>query len=250
MNILIVAVPVRSCRTQALQRFDATTSLQRNVHRLLGRSLKVFGVTKGLYEARSRFKGFDVDVRLVKLVAGQNVAIICLGSPASTQMSGLEKAAKRDYIETVLKTFNIDIDSSSSVDGIVGLVSTSKAILDQAPSHWIATQADQRHVRFVQEIYLEIIARVAIERELLVWATKSAKFPLSLFKASLAGYRIRRWPVQLLSDRIQHSDNILITRERFNLPNVRQEILDRARSWWTVVAATLAIVSLIVSFVR
>lgn len=247
---MIVAVPVRSSRTQALRRFDTPTSLQRNVHRLLGRSLKVFGVTKGLYEASSRFKGFDVDVRLVKLVAGQNVAIICLGSPETTQMSGLIGAAKRGYIETVLKTFNLEIDSSSSVDGIVGLVSTSETILDQAPSYWIATQADQRHVRFVQEIYLEIIARVAIERELLVWATKTAKFPLSIFKAALAGYRIRRWPVQILSDRLEHSDNILRARQRFNLPNVRQEILDRARSWWTVFAATLAIVSLIVSFAR
>lgn len=233
-----------------LQRFDVKSQLQINVQRLLGRSLKAFGVTRGLFEKTVTHKKVIFPIRIVRLAVGSDVALVTCSVPLGATIATIEKMSQRKYLEAVLKQGGFQVDASSIVDGVVTLISSSPTILKSAPDYWISSTTSPKSFRLVQEIFADITLRIAIERELLTWATSPAKFPFSLLRAPLGGYLLRRWPVQLLSDRNMHTQKIQDARDSFNLPMVRQEVLDRARSWWAFSAVLLAVSGLILGVIR
>jgi hypothetical protein len=233
-----------------LQRFDGKAQLQINVQRLLGRSLKAFGVTRGLFKTNVTYKKSTFAIRVIRLTVGSDVAVITCPIPLGAPIATLEKMSQRKFLEAVLLGVGVQVDTTSIVDGVVTLVSSSQTTLKSAPDYWISCTASPKSFILAQEVFTDITLRIAIERELLTWATSPAKFPFSLLRAPLGGYLLRRWPVQLLSDRNMHTQKIQDARESFNLPMVRKEVLDRARSWWVLSASLLAMAGLVLGFMK
>jgi hypothetical protein len=98
----------------------------------------------------------------------------------------------------------------------------------------------------VEKILLEqIIARVSIERSFLSWVIRSKK----RFRSPVGLWLIRHWPVQLLTDWREVSDQYSMLRESLNIPAVRSELIENGKSWWSSVTATLGMLALIAALV-
>jgi hypothetical protein len=58
---------------------------------------------------------------------------------------------------------------------------------------------------------------------------------------------MRHWPVQLLTDWKQVSDQYLALRLSLNLPAVRDEVIERGKHWWTVAGAVTGLFALVLA---
>lgn len=95
---------------------------------------------------------------------------------------------------------------------------------------WVHIQGDYIQGRLLEQL----VTRVGIERALLGWAAwkgEGSRLPLLMPPISLA--KIRKWPVELLTDRTEISQRYLALRESLNLPRSRAELMEAGKSWWS-----------------
>lgn len=107
---------------------------------------------------------------------------------------------------------------------------------------WVHIQGDYIQGRLLEQL----VTRVGIERALLGWAAwkgEGSRFPLLIPPISLG--RIRKWPVELLTDRTEISQRYLALRETLNLPKARAELVEAGRSWWATASVAAASVAAI-----
>ncbi len=244
---VVVALQVRPQKRRSLaSRFrleSESDSLILNASRLIGRPLE-----KGiLVSASLRFKTSDVDCRLYRLRMADDVLVLSWKPTSSDTKALLESVKIRNrWLQSQLQILQVQPSLDSAVDPVVGVVGGPSSI-EKLPVEWIKLEsrlpADRR---FVAELSVQLAARVAIERSLLQWATQHwDKTVLSILRTPISSSLTRRWPVELLSDREHLSSAIRGARFALNLAAVRAEVLDRAKSWWSVLGFLVGILTLL-----
>jgi hypothetical protein len=244
---LVVALPIKRSRPLGFDAFDHQQPLQTNIQRLLGRSLKASGVLSRIVTRKLTFKKIEFEVRVIKLKVGNHIALCIARLPETATISQIEKWATRQKLQPLLVELGLTIANEAIVDGVIGIALKDGHSIDKIPDHWIKTSSQKSTGLFNLEITAQLVSRIAMERELLTWATQLKSPLFRPFWAGYAGFRVRRWPVELLTDRSSHNQLIQKARENFNLKKVRLEVLDQARSWWVVLAAILAVVGLVLN---
>lgn len=146
-------------------------------------------------------------------------------------------------LRKLLEIFQVEslLQTDCSVYAVVGtMVPAGNPWEPLTSDGWVHIQGD-----FIQGRLLEqLVTRVGIERALLGWATwkgEGSRLPFLMPPMSLG--RIRKWPVELLTDRTEISQRYLALRESLNLPRSREELIEAGKSWWSssaTVGATVA----------
>lgn len=147
-------------------------------------------------------------------------------------------------LRKALRAFNLEatLDVRNAIYPVIG------SIVPESDEWKPATKDGWAHVQggHVEKVLLEqIIARVAIEKSFLSWIIRSDK----RFRSPVGLWLIRHWPVQLLTDWRDVSDQYALLRESLNLPSVRAELIENGKSWWSSVTATLGALALIAALV-
>ena len=244
---LIVAFPIEKDRRPLFDKFDEKSGLQTNLTRLIGRSLRSPGVTKSVLTATATIRKLRVEARIVTTHLRHDIAVLVVSIPAGASTPQIEKLAKRVSLKAISDAFQIRISREATVDGVIGFVGTDAARFETLPNFWLTELTDLKDQKFALELCIHLVARVAVERELLTWATNSKRFPLSSIWSGVVGFRVRRWPVELLTDRLSHTRKLQSLRAQFNLPNVRLETMARATSWWNFAIASLGTIAALVA---
>ena len=241
---VFIAFPITATKSSLMKNFFKKSvdesSLTSTVGRLVGATINAPGVVRHTLMAEDSGRNY----KIYFLTTNQAV-LVERSVLARESLEKLEKYASHEDLQKRIKKFGLSLNKDSQVDGVVGLCINSRKDEGSLPEAWVVYVSSPRNEVLVAGVLGHLVARVAIERALLIWATEAKNWMQRLTWAAIAGYRIRRWPVQLLTDRKLHTATLLEARENFNLPKVREDVLDRARGWWSVFATILALMAFI-----
>jgi len=248
-DALIVSYPVsvidkRQYRRSFTRPVSRSNDLDGNVSRLLGSSI----ITPGAVRRALKAKQESSFVTSVLLSSGKMIAVVILPIESGLTVKTLNQLASRTHFDRSLLNLGLKSDSRKEVDPVAGLVGVDVTNLTELPESWSKMNATKSNSVLLTAIMLQIVMRVSIERSLLTWATSTPPIIKRLFWGAITGYRVRRWPAEILSDRRHHNDLLTNLRQEFNLPSVRAEILERSRSWWALATVLLAILGLLLSY--
>ena len=214
--------------------------LQDAVHRLLGRDLSVRKITRGQFRRTGMDKNglvFTIDV--VRLSRGEDIVTIGFDLADSIGSKEIRDLLTRPKIRGLIEPLGIRVNNSSQVRGVTGIARSSDWTDKESELGWFVKTTTSRNLNYHYEIVRQVVIRAALERSLLTWATGSPPVWSRWIHPASSAYRVRRWPVELLIDDTKTAEQLLALRSQFNLPKVRAEILDAARSWWTLTGSLL-----------
>jgi hypothetical protein len=177
-------------------------------------------------------------------------SVLVLGLNFDSQQYGEVAKHRKLSSQTLLsylRTFELEsaIDTDRAIYPVIGTIT-------EVGDEWSPpTQDGWAHLQgdFVDAKLLEqIVTRVAIERALAGWSLWPTENRFTqLLKAPRALWLMRHWPVQLLTDWKQVSDQYLALRLSLNLPAVRDEVIERGKHWWTVAGAVTGLLALVLA---
>lgn len=251
--ILTVAIPVEVLRghKSAWRAHEPKKSLRGipNASRLLGQPLTVGAVVR----QRKTFQLADSALHSAELwnLRFSGTILVLNWKINSTVGGEIRTLGKiRDSKNaSVLEALRLKAESQQSVDPVVGLTFLRGQKPEELNSSWMILESpDARNLVFTSVLTEQLVTRVAIERSLLQWSTRAWKVWLVVpVKAPITAFMVRRWNSSLLTSRPELQAQYLRLREAFNFPNVRAEVLDRARSWWASAAFLVGLAALLVS---
>ena len=240
---LNVAFPVKVANKKLVRssfsHLEQNNGLNKTVGRLIGGGIEALGVIKRI----SGHKSAAQEYLLCKLSNGSSVLVASFFFENDISVDELLAASNHRNIENHILELGLSVVLEGQVFGVVGVTSQSEDLLLQLPDNWVKLESLPRNFGLKSRITRQIIARVGIERALLTWAINPVRQPKKLIWGALSGFRVRRWPVALLSDLKKDAELLQAARDQFNLQSVRIEVLERARSWWTITAVVLALLS-------
>jgi hypothetical protein len=225
---------------------EQNNGLNTTVGRLIGGGIEAPGVIKRL----SAHKSEAQEYLLCELSNGSSVLVTSFFFENEISVDELLAVSHHPNIENNILELGLSLLLEEQVFGVVGVTSQNEDLLMRVPANWVKLESLPRNFVLKSRISRQIITRVGIERALLTWAVSPVRQPKKLIWAALTGFRVRRWPVALLSDLKKDSELLQTAREQFNLQSVRIEVLERARSWWTVSAVILALLSFTFAFLQ
>ena len=247
--VLFVSFPVQITNKELAKKYFTTDfnvgRLALVVGRIVGAGIYAPGVIRDI----KLHKSDAGDIVLCRLKGNVFTATIEINYGKSPNVETLKADASHSSIGNRLTNFCLRLNLAGQIDGCVAVISEDHLLQDHLPSSWAQLSYSPRYKDLVSAIMKHIAVRVGIERALLSWATRNSNAIGRLFLAPIAGYRVRRWPVELLVDKKHHKDVLLDFREQFNLPSVRIEVLERAKNWWTVVVAGLTFIGVCIAAV-
>jgi len=247
---MIVAFPVnlssKKLVRSSFEHLDQNSGLNKTIGRLIGGGVEAPGVIKRITARKSEANEF----LLCELSNGSAVLAATFLFENDITLGRLLEMSNHRNVEKLVSELGLSLDLEVQVFGVVGVASQDAGLLLQIPENWVKLESSSTTFALRSRILRQIVTRVGIERALLTWAVKKVKQPKKLIWGALSGFRVRRWPVALLSDLKKDADLLQSAREQFNLQNVRMEILERARSWWTVFAVILALLSFTFTFIQ
>jgi hypothetical protein len=243
--VLFVSFPVQITNKKLAKEYFTTDfnvgRLALVVGRIVGAGIYAPGVIRDIKVHKSDAG----DIVLCRLNGNVFTATVEINYEKSPTVETLKADASHSSIGNRLTNFGLRLNLAGQIDGCVAVIAEDHMLQDDLPSSWAHLSYSSRHTDLVSAIMKHIAVRVGIERALLSWATRNSNAIGRIFLAPIAGYRVRRWPVELLVDKKHHKDVLSDFREQFNLPSVRTEVLERAKNWWTVVVAGLTFIGII-----
>lgn len=219
--------------------------------RFLGHSLTESKAIRRVWEARPESLGGSLEgIRVFRLLNANSVAVIKLRfeSHEYQEVSKYRKLSSQE-LKGILRRYELEplLATERSIYPVIGTITeVGDEWEPKLTSGWVHLQGD-----FVESKLLEqIVTRVAIERSILGWALSSSGNQIAkVLKPARALGLIRRWPVELLTERKQIAYNYRELRNSLNLVAVRAEVVDRAKDWWSAVGVTAGTLGLIAALV-
>ena len=232
---------------------ESNTTLDNTIEKLVGNKILDSYVVSRQY----RFENSEMlpyslrNIRLFKTRFSTFVLCFELESSKDIDFAKLRKLSS-SFWSHINKLFGIDCEKQKTVYALGCVVTTSA----KSVATWgvedgtLHISAPEDPDLFQMTLASEISSRVAIEKSLITYSMNSRHGLLTkIVHSPYTGFLVRRWPTELLSGREFIADRYSAFRNSLNLPNVRAEILDRAKSWWTVVSVALGITGLILNWV-
>ncbi len=215
--------------------------------RFLGHSLSESRLIKRIWDAKpGSLSGSLEGLRVFRLPTANSVLVAKLrfDSQSYEEVSKYRKLSSQQ-LKGILRGYELEslLVTGRSVYPVIGTITDIGDPWEpMINSGWVHLQGD-----FVESKLLEqIVSRVAIERSILSWAVGSSSSALTrVIQPARALGLIRRWPVELLTDRLQISENYKLLRHSLNLHAVRAEVIERAKDWWNVVGVSAGALGLI-----
>ena len=231
---------------------DSSRALSNSIAKLIGSSLQRSPIISQILRHEDvTFGNFRItNIQLFRCKFGKSVLTIEVVHPKALDPLKLRKLSHKFWGEA-LNMLGLKQSNFLSIDALVYAIFEGETKATDLIVDGIAEiKSSEPSNAFAAEVAIEILSRVSIERSLLYWAmqTSSAANYFSL-RTARSAYFLRRWPVELLFDREFISQRYRKFRESLNFPNVREGILERARSWWSLLANILAGISLAIGFI-
>lgn len=217
--------------------------------RFLGHSLSESRLIRRIWDVKAgSLSGTLEGLRVFRLPTANSVLVVKLrfDSQNYDEVSKYRKLSSQ-HLKGILRAYELEdlLVSERSIYPVIGTITDVGDPWEPGINNgWVHLQGD-----FVESKLLEqIVSRVTIERSILGWSIGSSRNAVTrLIRPALALGLIRRWPVELLTDWVQISDNYRLLRKSLNLPAVRAEVIERAKDWWKVVGVSAGAVGLIVA---
>lgn len=227
---------------------DTTSSLGNTIQKMVGHRIPDSTAVKAEYYKPNVPYKAGIDFENLRLFTCRGTrAVLTFELQISTEKDAIKLRNLSDPIWTNIEKFGVTIARNKAVSAICGVILNKQDQTQGLVSEGmlVFTQSISSK-RFISTLASEIVSRVAIERSTLGFAISPPKPRILLIShAVYSGYLVRRWPVQLLTDREFIATNYKILRNSANLDNVRAEVLDRAKAWWSVSAALFALISIL-----
>jgi hypothetical protein len=234
---------------KALQSEHATT-----VSRLLGRRLESSSAFKSSHtlDAPSTIHDRLVAAKVIYIRNANSILSLTFELTAET----LEKAdgyrrVKSSAINSICNTLGLQLESGHYVYGVAA--SSSNLELDfesQVRDCWMHCQASTQKMFITHQVHAELALRIAIERAVIAKALDDPANSMARWiRAPFAGRLVRTLPVELLIDSQETMAAYKEMRNRMNLQNLRDEVLDRARLWYLSVGTAITFTALLVGII-
>lgn len=228
---------------------DSTSNLTNNINRLLGRPVVTPFVVRKILKPKpdSEFSKYSW-VRLIKVsrVSWLFAISIDFEDEEGKKAKNLQKIANGSWEKHVGQSMLII--KSYSVNAVMGSVGIG--IFDQNESPldgWLHVEPSHNSDEFIFQLVRELTLRVAIEKAILTWSISSQKPLFRVIQSPFAGFLVRRWPAHLLIDSSLINRMYQQFRASLNLDPVRTEVLERAKSWWSLTISGITFLSLVLA---
>lgn len=219
--------------------------------RFLGHRVADSKIVRRIWDANpGALSGSIEGLRVFRLSTVNSVLVIKLRfeSQQYDEVTRYRKLSSQQ-LKGILRGYELDhlLVTDRSIYPVIGTITD---IGDQwepkLTNGWAHLEGDYVESKLLEQI----VTRVAIERSILGWAVSFSGNPIAkLFHPAQALNLIRRWPVELLTDWKQISDNYRQLRDSLNLVAVRAEVVERAKDWWGVVGVSAALIGLVAALV-
>lgn len=236
-------------------RTEAVDMSHKTASRLIGVSVEKNRVVRSILEPtwtddiRSALRLYRVSrVHVYKLERANPVATLSLEFFDSRLPAGSTHRLSSTQILNILKALDLAdcIDISTSVYSIVGsLAPVDDAWTPHTLDGWMHIEGGYMDAKVLEQL----VAQVAIERSILNYSLRDRKGLSRLFASPFSSNLIRRWPVEFLADRESITAGYHQLRKSLNIPNVRAELLERSRHWWTVFSVGVGLLATVIAAV-
>ncbi len=256
---ITVAFEIIRPKTRALRGafFQPKTDLTRSsntVSRLLGRRLESSTAFKNTYH--HQFPGkvhYFLKIASITNIRSTN-SILTLTfelPPEKLELADDVRRVNSRIIKSICSKIGLQLESGHYIYGVAASTSTSALGLERnVRDCWMHDQTSGRSIYIAHQTYQELATRIAIERALISKALDDPSNPVARWaRAPIAARLVRTLPVELLIDRQDTQASYREMREAMNLPNLRDEVLERARIWYVGVGTFLTFVAAVAGVV-
>ena len=228
------------------------SNLGTTIQKMVGHRISDSAVVKNeYYKPNAPYKG-GTDFENLRLFTCRGTrAVLTFELQIGSEKDATTLRNLSDPIWNAVEKLGLTIARKKTISAICGVILNKQDQTQVLLSEGILvfTQSTSSR-RFISTLASEIVSRVAIERSTLGFAISPPKSKILFFgHAAYAGYLVRRWPVQLLTDRKFIATHYKILRKGSNLENVRAEVLERAKAWWSVLASVFAFISILAAII-
>ncbi len=224
------------------------------VTRLLGRRLESSPAFKDKHEHSNPgvFNEHLVSFKVVRIHGANSVVVLTFDLPVkSIEVAEDVRRVKSNRVMSICSKAGFELVFEHYIYGVAASTSSPKLGLESLVQNtWMHFAASGDNLFLHQQIAEDLATRIAIERALIA---KALDDPQNSFirwtRTPFAARSVRNWPVELLIDKQSTQQAFKLTRDAMNLANLREEVLDRARTWYLGVGTILAFVGAIVALV-
>jgi hypothetical protein len=224
------------------------------VTRLLGRRIENAPAFKDEYEHPNPvlFNKHLVSLKVVRIHGANSVVALTFDLPAKNIESAKDlRRVNSTRVQRICSEAGFELVSGHYVYGVTASTSSPKLGLEShVQDAWMHFAAASENLFLHRQLAEALATRIAIERSLIAEALDDPQNSFIRWtRTPFAARSVRNWPVELLIDKQSTQQAFKLTRDAMNLANLREEVLDRARTWYLGVGTILAFVGAIVALV-
>lgn len=228
--------------------------IEKAVSRLLGRRIDAAPTFRDLY-LLAQPKVVDellVNVALIR-THGANSLLVLTFDLTSEQIELADdlRRSSSKRIQKIAAQLHLEINAEHYVYAVTASSSVSELELEsRVQDTWIHFGLSHSNLFISRKIQEELATRIAIERALI---SRAIDDPSNAFlrwlRTPWVAHQVRNWPVELLIDKQSTQIDFKALRASMNLPKLREEILDRARTWYSGVGSLLTFIGALLALV-
>ncbi len=261
--LITVAFEIARPKTRALSEFSKSeprsSGNSNTVTRLLGRRLESSPAFEDEYRHPSpgAFHEHLVSVKVLRIRGSNSIAVLTFDLPVeSIETANDLRRVNSMRIKSICSRVGFELIFGHYIYGVTASISSAQLNFDShVEDTWMHFAASRDNLFFDLQIAEELASRIAIERALLAKALDDPQNSLRRWaRIPFAALAVRKWQVELLIDKQSTQSAYSSLRDAMNLPKLRAETLDRARTWHvalgTVLAFTAAATTLLTLLMR
>lgn len=220
------------------------------VGRMLGRDLESGPTFKDSFEINDpeSIDNLLTTLRVIRLNGANSLLALSFDLPDDKlNLADDLRRAKSRRVQSIAARCLLELDADHYLYAVTASSSSAElGLANNVQDTWMHFGLSRSNIYLSKQIQEELAIRVAVERALISIALDDPTNPILRWaRAPWVAYRVRNWSVELLIDKESVQLAFRTLRKSMNLPELREEILERARSWYAAVGTVLAVAAAI-----
>lgn len=228
--------------------------VEKAVSRLLGRRIDTAPTFREFYLLAEPhvLDKLLVNVQLIRIHGADSLLVLTFDLTSDKiELADDFRRAKSERIQGIARELQLEINSEHYVYAVTASSSVFELGLEtRVQDTWMHFGLSHSNLFISRKFQEELATRIAIERALI---SRAIDDPSNAFlrwlRTPWVAHQVRNWPVELLIDKQSTQIAFKALRASMNLPKLREEILDRARTWYSGVGSLLAFIGALLALV-